>query len=92
MTQDNAKKRSDFYLKIVSGAYVTCEKKSPDVERVVVKSDSMDGRDVVGLVFDNVHAIDSVVTALQRARFELEKKLAHHQNKPHRESGSNSNH
>lgn len=70
------KRAGDIYLKVIAGAFVTIPEKSanPKSGKILVKVDNgAGGEDLLGFYFDQLHIVDSVMTALHRVRAEMTK-------------------
>lgn len=66
------KRKANIFLKCTNGAFVTYEKPPAKTARMLVKVWTPDGEDLIGLSFDSVRVIDSMISALQRCRQEIE--------------------
>jgi len=70
------KKKIDIFLRVVESAFVTYEKPPASTARLLVKVWTPEGEDLIGLSFDDVNVIDSMLRAISRCRQEIEKKPA----------------
>ena len=67
------KKKGDIYLKVSSVAFVTIpdQPTEPMSGRLLVKVHTPSGEDLIGLRFDNLRAVESCMTALNRIRVDM---------------------
>ena len=67
-------KKSDIYLRVIAGAFVTSKDKSKDESwKMLVKVQVPGGEDLVGLSFHNLAVLDSCMNVLHRIRQEMTK-------------------
>jgi hypothetical protein len=73
-------KKSDIYLRVNAAAFVTIPdpKAEPMSGKVLVKVDGPKGEDLIGLFFNELHVVDSFMSALHRVRTEMTKNDAIH--------------
>jgi hypothetical protein len=67
------KKPTDIYLKVKSVAFVTIpdQPTEPMSGRILVKVFTPAGEDLIGLAFDNLHAVEGCMSALNRIRVDM---------------------
>lgn len=67
------KNKGDIYLKVKSVAFVTIpgQPTEPMSGRLLVKVYTPTGEDLIGLSFDNIHAVEGCMTALNRIRVDM---------------------
>lgn len=66
------KKPGDIYLKVISGAFVADSSSQQNVGKILVKvKDGAGDESLIGLAFDDLDSVDSVLRSLQRVRSAL---------------------
>lgn len=68
-------KKNDVYLKVIAGAFVTIPdpQAEPMSGKMLVKVQVESGEELIGLFFNELHAVDSCINALYRIRQEMTK-------------------